>query len=110
MIRSEAQARTELGEHETKFYRAVRDGIDEFRKKHLEHRADYSKRTGSSAINDYMVKHAKLEFDGVPGVEQHVGKQSFLLGLYGRWVVKFKKLDDRLRSFNIQTQMVLDFV
>lgn len=85
-----------------------------FLSKYAELRADQTIRTDRSAIHDQMVKEIKAVFgDGkVPGFTCTHSKRYnlFLLNFKDKYLIKPKKLNERLRSSNNPTQLVLDFL
>jgi hypothetical protein len=62
----------------------------------------------ANAIWDGMIDEARVRFNDVPGVniiDDH--RSTFFLTFDGRLLVRFKKLDDRLRTRNYPTQQAL---
>jgi hypothetical protein len=73
----------------------------------------YRMRTGTQAnlLRDYIVEKIRAEFpDGEDGISHHNRRGLFLLNIKNRYCLRFKKLDRRLRTRNIPTQMTLDFL
>jgi hypothetical protein len=109
MIRSKQEAQSDLGRFAGLLFASVRNGLREFRQ-YGPLRYRHRKRTDSSIINDLIVDQARQNFADIPGVEFTDRYKCFLLGFFGRWVVKFKKLDENLRPAISDTQTFLDFV
>lgn len=109
MIRSKRQAQSELGRLAELLFATVREGLGEFRH-YGPMRYRHRRRTDANIINDLIVDRAKVNFRGIPGVESTDKRATLYLGFFGRWIVKIKKLDRKLRSRNVETQAVLDFV
>jgi hypothetical protein len=109
MIRSKEQAQRELGVYIDYFVSTVQEGLKLFRE-YGPMRFRHRRRTDSSIINDLIVDQAKINFSGLPGVSFTDRYAVFMLGFHSSYVVKIKKLDKNLRSKNIQTDNVLDFV
>lgn len=82
----------------------VKRALEDFLKDHKMLRARYCARTEASLIHDNMVWYAKLT-----GLAWKLRRNLFLLRVDRDYAVKPKKLDNRLRPRNIQTQLVLDF-
>jgi len=72
--------------------------------------AAHTPRTRASAVHDHMVSRAREAFGSVPHAQCTDYGGLFMVLLYGRIAMRFKKLDDEFRSSNIPTQQSLDFV
>lgn len=72
--------------------------------------AAHTPRTRASAVHDHMVLRAREAFRSVPHAQCMDYGTLFMVLLYGRIAMRFKKLDDEFRSSNIPTQQSLDFV
>ena len=72
-------------------------------------RLDHTPRTRASAVHDHMVSRARRVFS--VSVNAHCMEQGglFVVMLYGRIALRFKKLDDDLRASNIPTQQSIEF-
>ena len=72
-------------------------------------RFEHTPRTRASAVHDHMVARARRMFGA--SVNAHCMDQGglFVVMLYGRIALRFKKLDDDLRSSNIPTQQSMEF-
>jgi hypothetical protein len=67
-------------------------------------RADMSPRSRAAMVNDRIVVHARREFERDPSVAFTRGRGGlFLLAIRGSFLLRFKKLDAKLRSRNIPT-------
>ena len=72
--------------------------------------AAHTPRTRASAVHDHMVSRAREAFGSVLHAQCTEYGGLFMVLLYGRIAMRFKKLDDDFRSSNIPTQQSLDFV
>lgn len=70
----------------------------------------HSKRSQASLIHDYMVDAIKAEFDDEPGVTYSTRRNLFTVNFFHKYLIKLKKHDGRLRTRNIPTQLVLDWL
>lgn len=110
MIRSLEQAKIDLQTYAGRFHRVVATALIEFVAEYAAKRKDLSPRSERSIIHDLMVKHATREFSNEAGFAIYTKNNLFLLGARGRYTLKLKKLDSRLRTANHVTQLVLDFL
>jgi hypothetical protein len=71
-----------------------------------------TKRSQASNVHDYMVDEVKqlCESRGGGRLSYTLKNNLFLLHVDGRYSVKLKKLDHHLRTSNIPTQLVMDFL
>jgi len=67
------------------------------------------KRTIANAMWDYMIKHARIEFDDTPGIHVIDRPNTCLLHFDSGIVLRFKKGDDNNLSRNYPTNFALDF-
>jgi hypothetical protein len=74
----------------------------------LKHR--HSARSRASIVHDNMVHHVKRVFEDVPEVTFVERRGLFMLNFEDIFVLRFKKLDDRMLSSNIPTQQALGYV
>ena len=72
-------------------------------------RCDTDPRTRASFVFDRMVKHARRLFDGKKGVRIDNQGDIFLVVLYEKLAIRFKKLNKDKRSRNYPTQQTIDF-
>ncbi|WP_162247148.1 hypothetical protein [Rhizobacter sp. Root404] len=70
----------------------------------------HTPRTRASAVHDHMVLRAREAFASMPHAKCIDHSGLFIVLLYDRIALRFKKLDDEFRSSNIPTQQSLDFV
>ncbi|MGH7871081.1 MAG: hypothetical protein ACREQO_02555 [Candidatus Binatia bacterium] len=70
---------------------------------------DASKGARAHAIHDLSVKNAAREVESVTGIRVTEHDGLFLFTIREKVTVRFKKLDERFRSSNIETQQVFDF-
>ena len=111
MIRSVEEAVDDLSEqYFPRIALAIQQALSEFVSDHAHLRHRYTQRTEASIIHDLMVAHLRQELDGLPGVSFQLRRNLFLIGVEGRWVFRAKRLDRLLKSKNIPTQQVLDFL
>lgn len=67
------------------------------------------KRTIANAMWDYMIKHARVEFDDMPGIHVIDRPNTCLLHFDSGIVLRFKKGDNNNLSKNFPTNFALDF-
>jgi hypothetical protein len=92
----------DLQSHEATLYQIARDGLALFLSRFGTVRAGMTIRSERSNINDCVVEVAKRHFP-------HRLSQNLFLICVGPYRLKPKKLNSRLETANIRTQMVLDF-
>lgn len=74
-------------------------------------RMQHSPRSRASCVHDHMVTRARALFEPRPEMATCQDRGGlFLVLLHGRIALRFKKLDEDLRSCNIPTQQSLEFV
>ncbi len=64
----------------------------------------------ANIIHSHMVDRARKEFEGVEGVHVMEIDGLFLLSIQNRLVVRFKKLDNEMKSRNFPTDRQLDYL
>jgi hypothetical protein len=111
IVRSLEEAKEDLAEeYFPRVASAIRSALSDFVAEHASLRFKYSTRTEASIIHDYMVYGLRGELAGLPGLSFTVKRGLFLICIKQRWMFRAKRLDNSLRSRNILTQQVLDFL
>ena len=111
MVATLAQATSDLQPYLDRLRRCVEDAIREFLQDQSQHLWKLDPRTQANILRDYMVKNIKAEFpEDEPGVTHRTRRGLFLLNIQNRYFLRFKKLDNRLRTRNHPTQMSLDYL
>jgi hypothetical protein len=70
----------------------------------------HTTRTRRSIVHDHIVDQAMQLFGGRIGVECMFVQKLFVVSFNNGIAIRFKKLDEKLRSSNIPTQQSIDFV
>lgn len=83
---------------------------DEYNSYPVEHRIKHTTRTRASAIHDHIIFAARRAFDGIQDVRMVEINKLFLIAFGVDIALRFKKLDDSLRSSGIPTQQSIDFI
>jgi hypothetical protein len=115
MLRSLTATTRDLGPHINTLEMCIRRALAEFVADYAGKRHKLTKRSEASIINDLMVNHCEGAFGsardngGAIGVHRS-GNRRLVLFEDGQYQVKLKKLDAGLRTRNIQTQSVFNFI
>lgn len=110
-IRTKHDAQADLGPSVPLLVEIVRTAYSEYVRDHAQMRHEYSKRTEANIVHDLIRAKLVAGLKGLPGwTPRMIMKQLFLLEFEDKYRVKVKKLDPQLRSRNIPTQNVLDFM
>jgi hypothetical protein len=115
MVSSLKTTTDDLGPHIKTLETCIRAALGEFVTDYAGRRHKLSKRSEASIINDLMVNHCEGAFGsardngGAVGVHRS-GNRRLVLFEAGQYQVKLKKLDATLRTRNIQTQAVFNFI
>lgn len=110
-LRTKEEAQQDLEPAVPILIHAVRDSFAQFVREHSQMRHGYSKRTEANIVHDLIRARLIAELRDVPGwTTRMILKQLFLLEFEDKYRIKLKKLDPNLRSRNIPTQNVLDFM
>jgi hypothetical protein len=72
-------------------------------------RLQHTPRSRASLVHDHIVMRVRNAFDDFDDVRLHDINKLFVLVLPGEVVIRFKKLNDNLRSSGIPTQQRLEF-
>ena len=75
----------------------------------VEHRLKHTSRSRASLMHDHIVFAARLAFDGITDINMVEINKLFIVTFGADIALRFKKLDDNLRSSGIETQQSLDF-
>jgi hypothetical protein len=111
MTVTQQQAEADLAPYIVRLEGSVQGAIAEFLREEAAKLAFWRRTTVSNALRDYIVRNIKAEFpDGEEGIVHKERGGLFLLTIKDRYALRFKKLDRRLRSRNILTQLTLDFL
>lgn len=103
MIQEPDEAAEALSPYRSTIVECVADAIHQFHQELLAG-GPFSKRTQSSAINDYMVNYAKTTLLALPGVGYLPLRGRHLFTLGDDFTLHLKKLDDMRRSVGTLTQ------
>lgn len=95
----------DLLQYEEDLKRIVPEGLSLYTVRHGMQRGTISLRTERSAINDCLIEVAKKFFPG-----QYIEKQNLFLLCLGAYRIKIKKLNKKLKTSNIHTQLVFSFL
>ncbi|MBV9495537.1 MAG: hypothetical protein JOZ54_14910, partial [Acidobacteria bacterium] len=85
----------------------IHDGFDEYFTLPNAQRIKLHARSQASDVRDFIVDAVKHRFDGVEGVQFVERRGMFLLVVDGVASIRFKKLDRKKRSRNVETQQSL---
>lgn len=110
--RTKEQAQKDFGEDMPEFVDSVRTAWGRYLKDHAEFRHAYEKRTQANIVHDYITTELSARFADHPSwyprrIRRH---RLFLLDFADLYSMKVKKLDGRLTSRNVVTQLVLNFM
>lgn len=75
----------------------------------LEDKHEHTPRSRASLIHDFIVINAEKEFSGKQGIECYYTYGLFTVSFYDKVMVRFKKLDSRMKASNIPTHQALCF-
>ena len=110
MLATIERAQSDLEPYVERLIRCLRAGITKFQADHGGMLYKIQLGTQAGLVRDYIVEEIKQEFDGEPGVSHRTFRNLFLLNIQNRYFLRFKKLDRRLRTRNVPTQLSLDFL
>lgn len=105
-----AEAQADLGPYTERLRRCVQAAIDTYQAEMGQYAYRHSKRTQASLVHDYMVDAVTTEFANEPGVTWTTKRNLFTVNFFNKYLIKLKKHDRRLRTRNIATQLVLDWL
>jgi hypothetical protein len=111
MVASLDQAQLDLQPYIDRLRRCVEDAIKTFLADQAAHLHLMRVGTQANVLRDYIVANIRAEFpEDEAGVSHSTRNQLFLLNIQNRYFLRFKKLDRRLRTRNIPTQLSLDYL
>lgn len=99
-----------LRPHLETLYECIDGGIEEFKTVPSSLRVKITPTTQANIIRDLIVARARERFADVPEIRVLDRGRLFHLCIQDQLLIKFKKLDGRLRSSNIPTQNALAFI
>lgn len=110
MPKTRAQALADLERYQATMWSIVKDGVTDYVTDYAALRRRHSLRSQSSIINDLMVERAKQHFSDMPGVRFIRRGNGFRILLGDDYVIKLKKLNQKLQASNVMTQAVFAFI
>ncbi len=111
MLATRERAQQELVPYRDRIVACLRSAITDFLRESGPQLAFIRKGTQANLLRDYIVRNIRAEFpDGIDGIRHSERHGLFLLQIGHHYALRFKKLDRRLRSRNIPTQLSLDFL
>jgi hypothetical protein len=113
MIRSLTDAQTDLAPYLERIRACMYAGLKEFIEEYRELRAKLGKRSEASILHDLIRSHLETEFpDGnSDGVMTMMAKGNLFVILIGaKYKIRVKKLRYGLKTSNVPTQSVIDFM
>lgn len=75
----------------------------------LNDKHEHTPRSRASLIHDFIVINAEKEFSNITGLECGYTRGLFTVSFYDKVIIRFKKLDYRMKASNIPTQQALCF-
>lgn len=109
-ILSKAVAERRLKRELPLVQRCISGAWQEYMDRPAEYRLADSPRTRASTVHDLMVKRARELFEPLVHAQCLEIGGLFIVTLYQRLAIRFKKLDGDFRACNIPTQQSLEFV
>ncbi|MHB8459868.1 MAG: hypothetical protein ACYDAK_08595 [Candidatus Limnocylindrales bacterium] len=104
------QARVDLAPYVARLRRCIQTALTTYQAEIGQFAYRHTKRSQASLIHDYMVDAVKAEFDDEPGISFTTRRNLFTVDFFHRYLIKLKKHDRNLRTSNIPTQLVLDWL
>lgn len=99
-----------LEPHFNSIWRIVTGAWGDYNEHYKEMKHKYTPTCRANIIHSHMVDNAKKEFEGVKGVKPMVIDGLFILSIENKLVVRFKKLDDDMKSRNYPTNRQIDYL
>lgn len=106
---SEQKAMSELQPYIADMETCITAGLRRYATDHKQLRHGYSRRSESSLINDCMLNEVRRVFSSKPGVNVLVKRNSAMLNIGGKYLLRFKKLDHRRGASYIRTGVAVRF-
>lgn len=110
MTASLEQTQSDLNSYEGRLRDCVVRALDEYASEIGKFAYRHSKRSQASLIHDYMVDAIQAEFADEAGIKFSTKRNLFTANFFNNYLIKLKKHDRRLRTRNIPTQLVLDWL
>jgi len=104
---SKTEADTILQPYYSALSRTIEKAFDRYN--NFKDKVGHSPRSRASLIHDFMVNEAEKEFDDIPEVSTHSYRGLFALYFHDKLIIRFKKLNNKLKAANIPTQQALRF-
>ena len=98
-----------IAPYEDAIKNSVYNGWDDFWHDYREIKHIFKKRTRSSMVNDYIVKHAHLQLGCLGEVRVIETKGITLFNIEDEYIVRFKLLDNKKMYKNVKTVHTLEF-
>jgi len=109
MVIAQSEAGEILKPHLERFWNCIVGAWREYLQEYAHIKHVHTDRKRASILHDHMVDRARKEFQGVKGVHFLEGRL-FLLSIDQQIIVRFKKLDDDMKSRNYPTLHALKFL
>jgi hypothetical protein len=104
------QARIDFGPYVDRLRGCIKTAIANYQTEIGRFAYRHTKRSEASLIHDYMVDAVKAEFDGESGISFSTYRNLFTVNFFHKYLIKLKKHDRKLRTRNVPTQLVLDWL
>ena len=109
-MKSKLQAQEDLSELSPVLLEIPQSGLNSYVVEQMALRHRYSKSTEAAIINDYIRAEARKALDENPRVKLIEKYRTMLICVDGEYTIKIKKLDSRLRTRNVPTRAVREFL
>jgi len=110
MTASLRQAQADLARYQARLRRCIQAAIANYQAEIGRFAYRHTKRSQASLVHDYMVDAIRAEFQDEPGITFSTRRNLFTVDFFHRYLIKLKKHDRYLRTSNIPTQLVLDWL
>src|SRR3989304_5508498 len=110
MTASLRQAQADLARYQARLRRCIQAAIANYQAEIRRFAYRHTKRSQASLVHDYMVDAIRAEFQDEPGITFSTRRNLFTVDFFHRYLIKLKKHDRYLRTSNIPTQLVLDWL
>lgn len=107
---SQEEAEKILEPHKNQFRDCVINAWNDYNNYYSDVKHKHSARTRANILYDHMVDSARLKFDGMSEISLIDINGSFLISIGNMLIIRFKKLDNEMKSRNYPTQQALAFM